>query len=195
MSRDPTAFLERRVSARMRAIVDCLEDGRPTWDLCCDHGRIGLWAWWTRSLPELHFVDRVPSVIESLKRDVARLAGGSSIGFHPVDAASIVLPERPCNVILSGVGFRAFTRIVAALYAKPRADRLVVSVHAEAELLAPYLERTGWRLNRGVDVDEAGRVRSITAWDGSASTGADRATLVVSGPRGARLRSRVGTTR
>ncbi len=162
----PPAYLQSKVSERMRRIVDCIEDGRPTWDLCCDHGLVGLWAWHTRALPELHFVDRVPGIINDLERDVGLHLDSRGLAFHSIDAVSLVLPERPCNVILCGIGFRAFERIMSALYANPREDRLVASVHAEEGRLAPFLERTGWQLVQQFEVHEDGRLRTISAWLG-----------------------------
>jgi tRNA (adenine22-N1)-methyltransferase len=152
----------------MRIIVDCLEEGLPTFDLACDHGLIGLWAWHTRSLPELHLVDRAPSIIDALERDVSRHLDPRGVHFHAVDAASLTLPDSRCNVILSGVGFRTLEHIMTGLYLEPRPDRLVTSVHAEEDRLAPWLEQRGWRQLARHCVDEAGRMRIIHAWQGPA---------------------------
>ena len=159
------AYLDARVSERIRRIVDLTLDGRPTWDLCCDHGLIGLWAWYQRKLPELHFVDRTPALMQQLESRLTRHVGSPSIFFHTVDAAKVSLGATPSNVILAGVGFRAADQILSKLDSGSAPHRAIVSVHAEVDLLPPAMLRLGWRLADEVPVEENGRVRVITAWD------------------------------
>jgi tRNA (adenine22-N1)-methyltransferase len=159
-------YLAVRVSPRMRRIVDFVLDGRPTWDLCCDHGLIGLWAWHVRDLPELHFVDRTPEVIRELEDRIRDHMEHSALHFHPRDASTIKIADVPSNVILSGVGFRASQPILAGIDPSVAAHRLIICVHAESERIPPNLRERGWTLAREVTIEERGRTRTITAWDG-----------------------------
>ena len=135
-------FLEQKVSPRMSRVCDFVIDGRPTWDLCCDHGLIGLWAWHIHDLPELHLVDRVPEVVAKLEKDLVGRMDLGPLFFHGVDASSLVLPTQPCNVILTGVGFRTMRRIIESVYPDRPQHRVIVSVHAERGMrIKPWTAR------------------------------------------------------
>jgi tRNA A22 N-methylase len=125
-----------------------------------------LWAWHTRSLPELHFVDRAPGLVDAIEQRLSTTFCDDRIVFHSRDAATISFGEVPSNIFLSGVGFRASQRILAATCPSTTAHRLVVCVHAEVERLHGAMEKKGWRLAGETQVEEHGRVRKISAWDG-----------------------------
>jgi tRNA (adenine22-N1)-methyltransferase len=163
------SHLHARVTERMKRIADFAIDHRPTWDLCCDHGLVGLWAWHTHSLPELHFVDRAPGLVDAIEQRLSSSLSDDRIAFHSRDASTLSFGEAPSNIFLSGVGFRASQRILAATCPATTPHRLVVSVHAEAERLHDAMEEKGWRLAGETQVEEHGRVRKISAWDGQAA--------------------------
>lgn len=150
----------------MKRIADFAIDHRPTWDLCCDHGLVGLWAWHTHSLPRLHFVDRAPGLVDRIEQRLSATFRDDRMVFHSRDAATISFGNVPSNIFLSGVGFRTSQRILAATCKSTTAHRLVVSVHAETERLHSAMEEKGWRLAGETQVEEHGRVRKISAWDG-----------------------------
>jgi tRNA (adenine22-N1)-methyltransferase len=166
LASDPSEYLRARVSERMLRIVDFVIDGRPTWDLCCDHGLIGMWAWHVRDLPELHFVDRAPGLIDELERRIRDHIEGDGLYFHACDATEIQIPAQPCNIIVAGIGFRASRRIFSHIDPSVAAHRLIASVHAEAERVPAHLQALGWNLTDEAIVEEDGRTRKITVWDG-----------------------------
>jgi tRNA (adenine22-N1)-methyltransferase len=158
--------LEQKVSERISRIGDFVIDGRPTWDICCDHGQIGLWAYRTHRLPELHFVDRAPHITADLERALSPHMDLTSIYFHSMDAAALQLPPTPCNVIVAGVGFKSMRRIVGTLYPVTRPHRVIISVHSEEERVDAYMRDQGWSPTHATSVEERGRTRAIRVWDG-----------------------------
>jgi tRNA (adenine22-N1)-methyltransferase len=159
-------YLEHKVTQRIVRLGSYVVEGRPTFDLCCDHGLIGLWAWSRHPLPELHFVDRAPGVVAKLESALGKRLDLERFFFHAIDAAELKLPSEPCNVIVAGVGYRAMVRIIEAIYPIKHPHRLIISVHAEEESVEPTLKKIGWRLHEISSVEERGRIRSISAWDG-----------------------------
>ena len=166
MSREFSDYLEQKITARIARLASFVIDDRSTWDLCCDHGLVGLWAWSQYHLPEVHFVDRAPVVIRDLEESLRGRVDTASLYFHPLDATEVELPFESCNVIIAGVGFRAMKRIIDAIFPAHHAHRAIVSVHAEEERVEPSLLALGWRLQETVHVEERGRMRSISVWDG-----------------------------
>ena len=157
--------LEARVSERMRRIVDFAIPDRPTWDLCCDHGLIGLWAWHVHDLPELHFVDRAPRLVGELRTRIAGHIDLTRLFFHQTDASQVEISPAPSNLLIGGVGFRAAERIVSNID-PTRGHRVVVSVHAEADQLPRAMNELGWVIAGEATIEERGRRRSVFAWDG-----------------------------
>jgi tRNA A22 N-methylase len=165
------AYLEQHVSERMRRIVDFALEDRPTWDLCCDNGLIGLWAWRTRRSKEVHFVDRVPLLIDTLARRVREHVEQEALAFHACDAAEVTLGSSPSNVVIAGVGFRASHRILKSIAKATCPHRIVLSVHAEADHVPDTMRALGFRFAGTATVEENGRERTISAWDGTGGEG------------------------
>ncbi|MFT5441000.1 MAG: tRNA A22 N-methylase [Myxococcota bacterium] len=163
------AYLDTHTTPRMQRIAELCLDGRPTWDLCCDHGLIGLWARHVRKLPSVHFVDKAPALIDLLEQRLHMHADTEGLFFHRCDATTLQLGDTPSNIIVAGVGFRASQRIVKATADPQHGHRVIVSVHAEPSLVPPAMIALGWRLAEMVTVEERGRTRIITAWDGARS--------------------------
>ena len=166
MSLGLSDYLEPKITARISRLCSFVVKDRSTWDLCCDHGLIGLSAWTRHRLPELHFVDRAPGVVAELEAELRDRIDLTSIFFHPVDATELMLPVKPCNVIIAGVGFRAMKRIIEAIYPARLPHRVIISVHAEAQKVEQTMKGLGFRLHEISQIEERGRIRSISAWDG-----------------------------
>ncbi len=166
MTRELSDYLESKITPRIARLSSFVAEGRSTWDLCCDHGLIGLYAWSRFNLPDLHFVDRAPNVVARLEAALQGRMNLDSIFFHPMDASELELPSRPCNVIIAGVGFRAMKRIIEANYPTSLPHRVIISIHTEEERVAQTMTDLGWRLHGTAGVEERGRMRLISAWNG-----------------------------
>jgi tRNA (adenine22-N1)-methyltransferase len=90
------------------------------WDLCCDHGRLGLHLHQQPVLAQtqLHLIDCVPSIIEQLQ-----LVHGAHLDarlrFVCIDAAQIVLPQQGNQaLVIAGVGGDTCISILQALLAQ-----------------------------------------------------------------------------
>jgi tRNA (adenine22-N1)-methyltransferase len=58
---------ELKLTPRLQTIFNSLMLGKPVWDLCCDHGYLGLRCYLSKQFPEVHFVDQVEEIITSLE--------------------------------------------------------------------------------------------------------------------------------
>ncbi len=103
----------RRLGRRLQHLYEwALEAGEfeEVWDLCCDHGRLGLHLHQTyRSLqpparPRVHLIDRVPKVVNDLELRYWSLKS-AHLRILCADAGQIVLPRRRHQLILlAGIG-------------------------------------------------------------------------------------------
>lgn len=94
-------------------------DYADVWDLCCDHGRLGLHLHQVLNAPtnhsrtRVHLVDCVPSIIESLSAKYSSLLSDSYLSAYCVDAGDISLPSEGRQLILiAGIGAGTMVDIV-----------------------------------------------------------------------------------
>jgi len=74
------------------------------WDLCCDHGRLGLHLHQNTTDTEVHLIDCVPSLIERLETQFSSLKTGR-LHFTCIPGEDLRLaPQKRQVVIVAGVG-------------------------------------------------------------------------------------------
>jgi tRNA (adenine22-N1)-methyltransferase len=120
-------------------IYDQLQPGLPVWDVCCDHGHVGLWAYVSKQFPEIHFVDQAAHLVKRLEELYQqRLGPGPWQGanFHPV-AGQQVAQAVTGNLVIAGVGGITVREIIEGLdkNGKLCASRLVLSPHGDENFL------------------------------------------------------------
>ena len=148
ISQKAMEHLNRRSSQRISAIVDMLEEGLPTYDLCCDHGLIGLNAYAKKKAPQVVFCDALPHVMEALQHQVRRHDQNPNLRFLTARAETLQLNGERCNLVIAGVGGHLIVRMLKMLYAggaKPH--RLVLGPNRHAEVVEEYLtSHPQWQL-------------------------------------------------
>lgn len=61
-----------RLTPRMKCFIEHALKEQPLWDICCDHGYVGIKALESSEFSEVHFVDQVPHIMERLKVLIAQ---------------------------------------------------------------------------------------------------------------------------
>ncbi len=158
------ANFTRTLSPRLQLIFDQLLPGRDVWDLCCDHGLVGLKAAASEDFCEVHFVDQAAHLVEALRRFQPFLPQAY---FHPFSAQELTEPL--CgNVVATGVGAELISKIVRSLLLDGRlqADRLILGPHKDEEKLQEWLCQDlvfseSYSLLQICAVRERGRLREI----------------------------------
>ena len=150
----------------MKTLVSFCKPDRELWDLCCDHGFIGLYAFTQDLFNHIHFVDKQPHIIDRLinllnKANVPL----ESMSFHKIDASEIDQVIKG-NLILAGVGGKLGVKILGRLYNKGhlQAHRVIFSPHSQEQDSLDQimkLENFPYELMNSTRVIEAGRNRHI----------------------------------
>jgi len=111
--------MKTRLGKRLKALFNVVADDYDSvWDLCCDHGRLGMALLETGRAPQVHFVDCIDSIMTDL---AARLAqyGARHYQLHCYPAEQISLPTTGKHLlVLAGVGDEVTLRIVQQLQAQ-----------------------------------------------------------------------------
>jgi tRNA A22 N-methylase len=158
------------LSSRLQNLYDCVLPDQPLWDIGCDHGNLGLWAYADGSCSEVHLVDRSIQVMDRLRRQVAERwpdGPGQGLQLWHQDAEHQQLPVTTGTVVIAGVGVWTILRIAARIFAGrvPVGVRLVLASLLREELLRVHLCRQGWRLQHEELYAEAGQVRQLLVWE------------------------------
>ena len=135
-----------KLSSRMLSFVSHAIKSEPFWDVCCDHGYVGIKALECGLFPEVHFVDQVPHIMERLQILIGQSKEKhSSTGdsLHLISGENIELDVYG-TLLIAGVGGLTIKNIVSSLLAKNKlkASRLLLSPHTDEKVLIHYLDNT-----------------------------------------------------
>lgn len=95
------------------------------WDCCCDHGYLGRALLHELHQPQIHFVDIVPELINSLELQLQQKAPRSGWHTDCMDTGEVPLDQMPGKhlVIIAGVGGDLIQEFVTRLHQQhPNAD-------------------------------------------------------------------------
>ena len=136
-----------KLSKRMMTIASLANDDIPTYDLCCDHGLIGIAVMELKKSRELHLIDRVPQIIQTLEANILKYAQGKPIIARCLDANQIKVPSTRANIIIAGVGAKKITSILRSIYPGGiMPHKLILNPCASSKSLEKYLENLGWKI-------------------------------------------------
>jgi len=115
----------RRLTPRLTHIkqwIDTQDTYHHIWDLCCDHGHLGLHLHHNHKSTHVHLIDKVSSIIDKIQKKYATLIN-SRLHIQKLDAQDIVLAETSRQmIIIAGVGGGTIKSLLQAIITNPRND-------------------------------------------------------------------------
>lgn len=165
---------QRKLSPRLSAVYQQLLVGEEVWDVCCDHGYLGLAAFESGHFSDVHFVDQAVHLIERLRSKYQLQAQKKSrMHFWPCSGEDVA--TRVCgNVVIAGVGATTTLQILNGLFAKEKlfAKRLILSPHKDQQDLSTqkisvYAEwlLSKYQLHVQIDIPDGKRSRQMFVYD------------------------------
>lgn len=129
-----------KLSERMKLFIHYGVIGAPFWDICCDHGHVGIGALESKKFSQVHFVDQLPHIMQRLSTTLLDLGLEESLYFlHDLKGEEIdTTVSGTC--LIAGVGGLTITKILQSLLIKNflRADRLILSPHTDEKSLNAF---------------------------------------------------------
>jgi tRNA (adenine22-N1)-methyltransferase len=105
----------------MQHIFDRLLPGQPVWDLCCDHGYLGLQAYRSGLFTQVFLVDKVPEIISELEHrfysNYLKDGQSAQVKFIALPGEDLV-DEIQGNLVIAGVGAHTILKILMNLRKK-----------------------------------------------------------------------------
>lgn len=138
-----------KLTKRMKCFIDNAIKDEALWDICCDHGYVGIKALETSQFSEVHFVDQVPHImqrLESLIKQYWRIKPEHKYTLHLMSGEELELDVRG-TMLVAGVGGLTIKTIVSTLIEKNKlhARRLLLSPHTDEKVLIQYLDDTDFK--------------------------------------------------
>lgn len=132
-----------KLSSRMVSFLEHALKNQPLWDVCCDHGYVGIKAMESGAFSEVHFVDQVPHIMDRLETLISqtRIAKNHRHFLHR-KAGEELEAEIHGTLLIAGVGGLTIKNILENLIAKKalKAKRFLLSPHSDEKVLLNLLE-------------------------------------------------------
>ena len=133
-----------KLSKRMQHFIEFALKEKPFWDVCCDHGYVGIKALESCEYSEVHFVDQVPHImqrLETLINQSWRIKADSKYFLHLLPGEKIELNVFG-TLLIAGVGGLTIKTIISSLISTKilKAQRLLLSPHTDEKILIQYME-------------------------------------------------------
>jgi tRNA (adenine22-N1)-methyltransferase len=138
-----------RLSPRMKIFLHYSQKGQPFWDICCDHGYVGIGALKSGEFGVVHFVDQVPHIIERIRQLMSQSHNYQSENgkkenvhyfYHSLPGETI---DRDVfgTILIAGVGGLTIKNILSALLQKERckAERILLSPHTDEAVMVNFI--------------------------------------------------------
>ena len=132
-----------------------MRPGFPAFDLCCDHGYLGIGALLSDRVPHVTFVDQVPAVIDRLSDRFPVHLDRTRATFIVKDAATLAVGKVPGTIVIAGVGATVAGDILRG-FALPALDigaRVLVQPESRAHEIVAPLHAAGLRVQTREVVD------------------------------------------
>jgi tRNA (adenine22-N1)-methyltransferase len=159
-----------KLSERLQKASHFILPDLDVWDICCDHGYLGLQAYQSQKFKNIYFVDPVPSIINRLQKNfVSYFYQESSLSkaFFLTEKAQDLNQDIEGTICILGVGGGLIENILQAFQLKNilKARRVVLSPHKDIEHFLIFMETLPFVKTLQVEIVERGRSRQIFIFD------------------------------
>ena len=134
----------RKLSKRLSSILDAVEFRETFYDVCCDHGELGIAAAQSLLANQVIFIDQVPSIMESLDLKLKATDIPSAVGVKTwcQDASQKEIFIKNSNFVVAGIGENTAISILEKINLCNDSE-IILSIHSDNFLLREYLIERG----------------------------------------------------
>ena len=166
-----------QLSQRLGTALENALPGKEFWDICCDHGILGIHALKSQKFSEVNFVDQVPQIMDQLEEKIRKHVKKSAtndqqqmIGFNFYTCpAELLRTSLKGNICILGVGAEKINFILQEWLKLDllHADRLILGPHKDIEWFCEEVipRFPGYHLVKKIDILEKNRTRTILVLD------------------------------
>lgn len=132
-----------KLTTRMKSFIDHAIVNAPFWDVCCDHGYVGIKALISGQFSEVHFVDQIPHIMKRLQTLIYQNRELRSEHIYELHICSgeDISRDVEGTLLIAGVGGLTMKNILSALINKGhlQCDRILLSPHTDEKVIVEYI--------------------------------------------------------
>ncbi|RZA11377.1 MAG: hypothetical protein EOP10_33170 [Proteobacteria bacterium] len=162
-----------KFTVRFEKILAFTRPDHVLYDLCCDHGLMGLKALLQNQASEVHFVDQSENALKALRLELRVLPNDlqSKAFVHCMPAEDCVLLDQPSDFIIAGVGIQTCISIISAVFPQGLGQhRLIIAPQQKSQVLRKFLMDRNFRLFDETVTVERQRFREIIVVESEGDT-------------------------
>jgi tRNA (adenine22-N1)-methyltransferase len=153
-----------KLTPRLKAAYEMCIPGHDVWDICCDHGYLGLNALYRIESPNVYLVDKSNHVVERLEMDLNDVE--PSLKVVAKSGQELKVEDLSGTAVIMGVGSQTIIDILSAWIEQKsisewNLQRLVLSSHTKPERLEDFLNKHDLKVTSKVSIKENRRLREI----------------------------------
>ena len=157
-------FKRIKLSKRLQSLYDLIEkdSSQTLYDLCCDHGDLGLRVAQDGIASTVFLIDRVPSIIDALsvRIEATDIPSGVKIFALCEDSSQTQKTIKNSTLILAGIGEDTAISILEQIDLCPKCH-LILGVHSENFELREYLKNKGFGLIAEKVIKDKGKLYEL----------------------------------
>jgi tRNA (adenine22-N1)-methyltransferase len=170
-----------KLSDRLLTLADSVRPGFPLWDICCDHGYLGLWLFQKQKIPHLYLVDESVKVIETLLENLKKETFYTSAVFQEHSATlghkeqsiqvrlesgeKIPVNQLSGNIVIAGVGSYTVIHMLESWLSQGHTlqdnDRIIICAHKNVDHLRAWLHDKPYHFHSELLIKEKTRFREV----------------------------------
>lgn len=159
-----------KLSERLKTVFENLIPNKDVWDICCDHGLMGITAYKSKKFPTVYFIDQVPSIMEKLKDLFLKYElknDSESKAVFICTAGEDIKTNVTGTVCITGIGGLNIFKILEGLSKNNflNADRLILGPHKDNMKLLELIQKSSqldrYQLKSEIKVVESNKERSL----------------------------------
>lgn len=162
-----------KLSNRMECFIEHALKGLPFWDVCCDHGYVGIKALESSAFTKVYFVDQVPHIMQRLEALIKQNFSDifEDNYFLCTIPAEKIEVEVKGTLLIAGVGGLTIKTIISELLAnnKLKARRLLLSPHTDELVLVQLIDQENFKslytLTSRIVMQEGRRFKPLYIFD------------------------------
>ncbi len=164
-----------KFSKRMEKFVELALPDVDFWDICCDHGYVGILGLRSEKFTKVYFVDSVPHIMNRLEQLFLESPNTPSPERFELMTVNgeLITREIYGNLLVAGVSGTTVVKILSSLFHRQClfAKRLILSPHSDLQWVKDLFQEgfgelaSKYCFTQLIEVEEGGRMRPILICD------------------------------
>ena len=151
-----------KLSKRLRAIADLIDEGASVADIGTDHGFLPAYLAQTDSVKRVIATDISSASLNTARRTAEEANVAEMITFHVASGLDRIAPTDVDTVVIAGLGGETILGILEdSIWVKQQNIKLILQPQSKIDILCKYLYDNGYKITETKSVIDRGKSYTI----------------------------------